>query len=185
MVKIRRKIKEIAGARLLKKESEVLRIRKGSNYHDAKSVGIIYKDLDEPFFKAIRAYAKFLKEKYGIQQVTALGYIDEVSKKIPVWQQHKLEFEYFTKDDLNWHLKPVKSVSRFIQEPFDLLLDFSGGNVVPLNYVFKSSVAGMKVGVKGSKSERFSDFIIDMGSQFGVEKYVEQLNLYLSNPKIK
>jgi len=185
MVKIRGKIKEMAGSRLLKKEFEVLRIRKGSNYHSAKSIGIIYKDLDEAFFKEIRAYAKYLKDEYNVQQVIALGFIDEVAKKIPVWQQHKLEFEYFTKDDLNWHLKPVKGISRFVQVPFDLLLDFSGGNVVPLNYVFKSSVAGMKVGVRGSKSERFSDFIIDMGSQFGLEKYVEQLNLYLSNPKIK
>lgn len=185
MVKIRKKIKEIAGSRLLKKEAEVLRIRKGSNYHDAKSIGIIYQDSDEAFFKQIRAYAKFLKDEFNVQQVLALGFINEVSKKIPVWQQHKLEFEYFTKDDLNWHLKPGKSVTRFIQEPLDILLDFSGGNVVPLNYVYKASVAGMKVGVKGSKAERYSDFIIDMRDQFGLEKYIEQLNLYLSNPKIK
>jgi len=43
----------------------------------------------------------------------------------------------------------------------------------------------MKVGLKGSAAEKYSDFIIDMSNQFGIAKYVEQLNLYLSNPHIK
>lgn len=185
MVRIRKKIKEFAGRRLLKKESEVLRIRKGSNYHAANSIGLLYKDTDESFFKAIRKFAKTLKEKYNVQYVAALGFIDDAEKNIPVWQQQKLEFEYFTRDDLNWHLKPMKNVQKFAKQPFDILIDFSGGNVVPINYVLKSSVAGMKVGVRGVKAEKYCDFVIDMQNQFGMEKYVEQLNLYLSNPNIK
>jgi hypothetical protein len=48
-----------------------------------------------------------------------------------------------------------------------------------------NSKAKMKVGALGSRAARNCDFILNMGNQYGADKYIVQLNAYLSNPKIK
>lgn len=170
---------------MLAKEIEPVRIRQGFNFNSAKRVAIIYLDSDEDFFKKIKQYTNFLKSSYGIKSVHMMGFVNRSEKQVPIWQQHVLESDFFTRNDLNWYLRPVKRISNFIVEDFDILIDFSGGESVPINFVIKESKAHMKVGLKGSTAEKYSDFIIDMTNQFGIAKYVEQLNLYLSNPHIK
>ena len=184
-MKMVRRIKQAAGARFLRQEAEPQRERKGSNFNSAQRIGILYLDQDEPYFNKVRNYAKYLKDEFDIKSVIALGFVDEVNKKLPIWQLQKLELNYFTREDLNWHYKPILNVQKFVSEDFDMLIDLSGGNCVPLNYVLKESKAKMKVGLKGSKCERYCDFLLNMGEQPSTDKFIEQLNLYLSNPKIK
>jgi hypothetical protein len=184
-MKMIRRIKQSFGSRMLRSEAEPARQRMGFNFNSAERIGILYSDVDEPHFNKVRSYAKFLKDEFGIKSVRALGFIDEINKRLPVWQSQKLEFEYFTRDDINWHFKPVQNVETFIQDDFDILIDLSSGNDVPLNFVLKESKAHMKVGRKGSKAERYCDFIMNMGDDTGMEKFIVQLNTYLSNPKIK
>ncbi len=179
------RLKKTLGVRLYHKEVEPLRLRKGFNFHSAERVAFIYLDSDEDFFKTLRKYAKYLKENFNIKSVMMMGFVDEPDKKIPIWQQHKLETDFFSRVNLNWYLKPVSGVKIFLEEDFDILIDFSGGNSLPLNYVLKESIAKMKVGALGSRAARNCDFILNMGNQFGADKYIIQLNAYLSNPKIK
>lgn len=179
------RLKKTLGVRLYHKEVEPLRLRKGFNFHSAERVAFIYLDSDETFFKSLKKYAKYLKENFNIKSVMMMGFVDEPDKKIPIWQQHKLETDFFSRVNLNWYLKPVSGVKNFLEEDFDILIDFSGGNSLPLNYVLKESVAKMKVGALGSRAARNCDFILNMGNQFGADKYIVQLNAYLSNPKIK
>jgi hypothetical protein len=184
-MKLIQNIKHAAGVRTLFKEPEGERQCKGMNFHSAQRIGILYKDEDEPHFNQIRNYCKSLKDKYDIKSIMVIGYVDLVYKKLPVWQAQKLEYSFFTKDDVNWQMKPIRHVEPFLQEDFDMLIDLSGGNVLPLNFVLKQSRAKMKVGLKGTRAERFCDFLIEMGANPGLDKFVDQLNLYLSNPKIK
>jgi hypothetical protein len=179
------RLKKTLGVRLFHQEAEPLRLRKGCNFHSAERVAFIYLDSDEEFFKSLKKYAKYLKENFNIKSVMMMGFVDQPDKKIPIWQQHKLESDFFSRSNLNWYLKPVSGVKNFIEDDFDILIDFSGGNTLPLNYVFKESKAKMKVGALGSRAARNCDFILNMGNQFGVDKYIVQLNAYLSNPKIK
>jgi hypothetical protein len=148
-------------------------------------VAFLYLDSDEDFFKTLKKYAKYLKENFNIKSVMIMGFVDQPDKKLPIWQQHKLESDFFSRSNLNWHLKPVTGVKKFLEEDFDILIDFSGGNVLPLNYLLKESKAKMKVGALGSRAARNCDFILNMGNQYGADKYIVQLNAYLSNPKIK
>ena len=183
--RLMQRLKKTLGVRLFHQESEPLRLRKGCNFHSAERVAFIYLDSDEEFFKSLKKYAKYLKENFNIKSVMMMGFVDQPDKKIPIWQQHKLESEFFSRSNLNWYLKPVSGVKNFIADDYDILIDFSGGNTLPLNYVFKESRAKMKVGALGSRAARNCDFILNMGNQFGVDKYIVQLNAYLSNPKIK
>ncbi|MDZ4752050.1 MAG: hypothetical protein SGI87_10575 [Flavobacteriales bacterium] len=184
-MKILRTIKTIAGRNALKREKEPERVRKGSNFANASKVAFIYLDSNEEFFRTIKSYIKQLKAEFNIKTVSALGYVDADSKRMPVWQNQKLEFEYFNRGDLNWHLKPVGNVTKFVKEDFDILIDLTDGKALPLNFVVRESRAYMKVGIKGSKAEKYYDLIIDMGHDFQIDKYLDQIKLYLSNPKIK
>jgi hypothetical protein len=184
-MKLAKSVRYSFGRKMLRKEIDAMRLRKGYNFNSAQSIGILYKDSDESFYKAIKEYATFLKTSFEVKTVKALGYIDELPKKIPTYQQHALEFEYFSKEDVNWFGKPVQGIESFINEDFHILLDFSGGSELPLNYVLKESRACMKVGVKGTMGERYCDLIIDMGQVTGIDKFVAQLNQYLSNSKIR
>jgi hypothetical protein len=183
-IRAMQRLKKTLGVRMFRQESEPLRLRKGFNYHSAERVAFIYQDSDEAFFKALKQYGKFLRDNFNIKSVMMMGFVDEPEKRIPIWQQHKLESDYFSRINLNWHLKPVSGIKPFIEDDFDILIDFSGGNIIPLNYVMKESRAKMKVGVLGSRAARNCDFILNMGNQFGIDKYIVQLNAYLSNPKI-
>ncbi|MDZ4823075.1 MAG: hypothetical protein SH856_06425 [Flavobacteriales bacterium] len=178
-------IKYLSGKRALKKEREPVRNRKGCNFNSADRVAILYRDQDESFFKKVKAYAKYLKEQFGIKSVHALAFVDQTIKKLPVYQSRKLEFDFFSREDLNWQMRPIHNVKNFLDQEFDILLDLSGGDIVPLNFVLKESKAGMKVGLKHSRSEKFCDLTIDMGAQTGLDKFIDQINRYLSNPNLQ
>ncbi len=184
-MKFLQRIKRGLGGRILKKELEPVRLRGGSNFRSAQRIGILYKDQDQETYESIRSYGEYLKNKFEVKVVHSLAYVDSKEKKLPEYQRQRIDAEYFTRGDLNWHMRPVQNVSNFLQQQFDILIDFSGGNVVPLNFILKESTATMKVGMRGTRAERYCDFIIDMGDQFGIDKFIEQLNLYLSNPRIK
>lgn len=178
-------IKEIAGRRALRKELEPDRLRGGCNFNSAQHVGLLYIDSDEAHYNFIRNYARFIREKYGVKNVSAIGFVNEPLKRIPVWQSQKLDFSFFSKDDLSWNLKPINNVQKFVEMGFDMLIDLSGGNNLPLNFILKQNKAKMKVGMHGTKGEKYYDFLLNMGPNASIEKFAEQLNMYLSNPKIK
>lgn len=184
-MKLPKKIRQVVGARMLRNEIEPVRLRKGFNFNSAERVGILYLDRDQQFFEDLNAYAKFLKNDFNIHQVSMLAFVDEIEKKIPAWQLQGADSIYFTRKHLNWHMRPIEMVNDFIADDFDILIDFSGGNSLPLNFVMKESKAKMKVGLRGTKAERYCDFILNMGNQFGISSFIEQLNSYLSNPKIR
>ncbi len=184
-MKILTSLKSTIGRRVLAKESEAVRIRQGFNFHTAQRIAFLYIDHDEEFYKRLKLYAQYLKITYQVKTVHLMGYVPHTSKEIPVWQQHVLESDFFCLNDLNWHHRPLGNSASFASEDYDVLIDFSGGDSVPLNFILKDSKAHMKVGIKGSYGERYCDFIIDMGNTLDIAHYVEQLNYYLSNPKIK
>jgi hypothetical protein len=179
------KIKLSAGRRALGKLPDAKRIRSGSNFHDAQSIGILYIDNDERYFNKIKAFAKYLKDKFGVRHIRCVGFVNDSAKNLSIWQSQKLEFEYFTKDDLNWYLRPVQNVSKFIKEDFDILIDLTNGDQIPLNFIFKESKAKMKVGLKDSLAARQCDLMIDLGDNPTIDKYLQNLDVYLSNPQIK
>jgi hypothetical protein len=184
-MKLLKKVKEAVGTRMLHQEVEPVRLRKGFNFNSAESVGILYKDIDEAFINKLKEYASYLSSNFSISKVVLLGFVDEPEKKIPDWQKHSLESGFFARQQLNWHQRPVSGANEFTEQDFDILIDFSGGNILPLNFVLKESRAKMKVGMRGTRAERYCDFILNMGNQFGIDKFVEQLNAYLSNPRIR
>lgn len=184
-MKIVRQLKQQAGLKWLKRGPEPVRLRTACNFNTAVKVGILYLDDDERFFNRVKSFSKELKEKFGIKNVRALGFVNLPQKALPIWQAQKLDFGYFTLDDLNWHLKPIERVSPFKQEEFDILLDLSDGNTVPLLYIFKESKAHLKVGRKNTYGEPYADLILMLKENHSWEDYLKQITTYLGNTTIQ
>jgi hypothetical protein len=184
-VKIVQKVKSKAAEQMLKKSPEPSRVRQAFHFGSAKSIGIMYQDDDERLFNKIRNFAKELKEHFQIKTVRIIGFVPLKEKMLPIWQSQKLEFGYFTLDDLNWHLKPVRRTTAFKNEDFDILIDFSDGNALPLVYLFKESRAKMKVCNQESYSGKYGDFLLMMKEPINFENYMKQIRAYLDNPALK
>lgn len=184
-MKLVQQLKKKVGRYFLQKEEEVPRARKGSNFNQAQHVGLLYEDINEAHYKRIKSYVKHLKEQYGIRKLLALAFIDTDEKKIPVWHAHKLEFEFFTRSDLNWHLKPGSHLRSFTETEFDILIDLSSKDCVPIRYVLTHSKAKMKVGRKGSPGEDHYDLVLDLGKDEELDKFLEQVDFYLTNFQIQ
>ena len=155
------------------------------NLPQAQSVALLYLDRDEDYFKEVRALVKDLHDLYGVKKVGALGYIDSASKSIPVYQAQKLEYMYFTKSDLNWHLKPTASLVNFVSEPFDLLIDLSQQRCLPMQYVVKASKAKMKVGTGLAQADDLYDLCIQPNGATNHKDVWKTLLHYLTKPNLK
>lgn len=176
-----RSIQEKAGAYYLEKELAPSRNISGSTLQRASSVALLYSDVDEAFYKKIRSFVKELHEVHDVQRVCALAYVDSKQKELPIYQVQKLEYMYFTKSDLNWHLKPVVSLMHFIEEEFDVLIDLSTTPCVPLQYMLKASKSKMKVGTSENGASELLDLIIETGPDTTPERFWKQAVHYLSN----
>jgi len=163
----------------LNKIGDIKRNRKVSNFHEAKEVAIIYKSQGEPFYILVKQYVKFLKGEYGVRRVMALSYTDE--KVLPKYQSHRLEFDYFTREQLNWYGKPKgNTVDNFVVNDYDILIDFSEGDCLPLKYILAQSKARFKVGKYREGNEEAYDLMIHTGKKSSFENYIKQINHFLS-----
>lgn len=166
-----------AGKHFLGKQGKIGRIPIACNWESARNIGIIYKIEDERSLKHIRWYIKEVKKKYGQRKMIALGYLDE---KVPApYLSHGLEADYFLKKELNWFGKPnSKAVDNFVNEQFDLLIDFTDYDCVPLRFVLDRSKARFKVGKYSPGNEAYYDLMIAVQEE-GWSHYMEQLDKYI------
>jgi hypothetical protein len=82
-------------------------------------------------------------------------------------------------------LRPVQNVSNFTKQDFDILIDLTQGEHIPINFIFKESKAKMKVGLSDSLTSVQSDLLLNLGDNPTIEQYLQNLDVYLSNPQIK
>lgn len=155
------------------------------NLSNALSVALLYIDSDEEHFKRVKSLVNELHSIYGVKKVCALGFIDLPEKAIPVYHAQKLEYMYFTRNDLNWHLSPNAALANFLSEPYDLLIDLSTKPCLPLQYVVKASKARMKVGTGLADAGQLYDICIQPKSSATPGELWESILHYLTKPNLK
>ncbi|MDC3338216.1 hypothetical protein OAW23_10110 [Flavobacteriales bacterium] len=171
------KIQIAVGNYELKKEVARKRDVTSCNWNSASSIGILYKIDDERSLKHIKWYMKEIKKRYGQKRIFALGYLDE--KSPAPYLSHGLDQDYIFKKNLNWYGKPTSKVAgKFIGDKFDLLIDLTEGNCVPLRFALLRSRAKFKVGKHTKENELACDLLIGV-QEDGWNHYMEQLDKYI------
>ena len=150
------------------------------NYLDAESIAVVFYHESEEQYKFVREYLKGVKEKYGVRSIMALAFVDE--KNPPHYIQSKLEFEYFTRKNVNWQQKPSGiTVDNFINEEYNLLIDLTDGNIPAIQHIVAHSKANCKVGHRIGNMNDPYDLMIQMPKKsFDMKKFIELLNHYLT-----
>ena len=172
-------IKNNAGRRNLKRELKADKRRASvMNYSQSSKVGILYLADDEKMHNVVRKFVKHLKEEEGIRKIMALSYFS--GKIVPAYLQAKLSFDFFTKKELNWHQRPSGTVvNNFVDEDYDILIDLSPSDSLPLRFALVLSKARFKVGKMSDENQAYYDFLIDTGENQTPEHFIEQVNHYL------
>lgn len=162
---------------LLKKQLKTLKREKTvSNFHTAKTVGVIFSVEQVQSYPTIKAFLDFLAEKN--LQTFILAYCP--FKEIPDTFIGHPRINIFTLRDLNWFFIPkVQMVSKFMAKDFDLLFDLTFSEDFPVKYVNNLSKAKFKIG-RASKNGKEHDMIFRIGEDQSLPYFIDQVKHYIS-----
>ena len=171
---IRKKI----GAFALKREhSHENRSRKICNLSEAKNIGVVYSLPDEETYRKVSAYVKRLQDSG--KKVKALGYVE--SKALTGQFLPKLAYDFLYPTGLNWNYKPVSVKAKdFIEFEFDILIDLSTVNDLPVLYITALSKAKFKAGMQSDERAGYLDLMISLKDNGTLDELITQVDHYLS-----
>jgi hypothetical protein len=171
------KLKSIIAHYLLKKDTEsVHRKREVSNFDTAKSFGLLFNADDPEVYDLVKKYFKYLKDSR--KKVHAIGFFD--LKNLPQMEYSKLDYDFFTRKELNWWGKPTNtSVKNFVEEEYDILINFSLTDSFPLKYIAAMSKAKLKLGKLEEENDSVYDIVIQQPEDKNFKFFMRQVDHYL------
>jgi hypothetical protein len=172
------KIRSFIGNRYFKKElSKSGRNRKLINMQDAKKIGILYNLDSVPDYEIVSEFVTQLQHER--KEVKALGYVKNknlVERFLP-----KLSYDFFSRKDVNLFYMPGPGKVRdFIAKEFDLLIDLSLKDSLPLKYIAGLSVSLCRVGRFSEKNKDCYDLMIDIPPAATLKEYIKHITHYLN-----
>ncbi len=177
-MKLLDRIKEWLGFRRLLRELPTDRKPIARNIGMARKVAIVYVVDDEAAHNQVRNYVKRIKEELGISKVMALGYFDD--KVLPHFLHARLNFDAICQKDLNWYRIPAgNTVENFMAEEYDIIIDLTLKDRLPIQYIVAKSRARFKVGRLSEGNKRILDMMIDMAGSQSLPQLIQQMHHYL------
>lgn len=166
------------GLYFLNSESDSSREIQTRNFELATSIGILFKVESESDFILVKQYRKHLQGEFGIQNISAFGWID--SKILPDYATLHRGFSFINKTNVNWYCKPFgDEFNEFISSPFDILIDLTFDAIIPLRFALKKSVARMKVGRYHENDYKLYDLTFNLKGNVLLDEYLKQTDKYL------
>lgn len=152
------------------------RSKKVVNLSDASTIGILFSMIEEQEYLYVNSIVNQLIAKG--KEVRIIGYLPH--KQIPNYYLAKLKMDIITLKDLNL-IGICKSpfVESFIQEEFDLLIDLSADDYLPLNYISGLSHASFKAGRYSEKMIEAYDFMVKKPEGMEGKRFSETIIGYL------
>ena len=149
------------------------------DFASAKYVGVLCSPQDEFTTAQLKNFLHFLSQK-GIKYLV-LGYFN--GKNIPENFLYWKGIDFFTQKDLNFFFIPKNPmVDKFINEPFDMLINCNVNDYFPVEYMSHLSVAKCKVGIM-REGDSCYDLMIDIKKTPTIEYFLKNIEKYLSNLK--
>ena len=168
---------KVANLLLRRKSIKLNRQKVLFDFASAKYIGVLCSPQDEISTGHLKKFLHYLSQR-GIKY-SVFGYFDE--KKIPENFLYWKGIDFITRQDLNFFFIPQNQiVDKFINEPFDMLINCNIANYFPVEYMSQLSVAKCKVGVMHD-DESCYDLMIDIKKNQTVEYFLKNLEVYLSN----
>lgn len=172
------RFKEWMGIRRLLRDLPQDRKPIARNLGLARKVAIVYVVEDEAAHNHVKNYVKRVKEELGISNIMALGYSDQ--KVMPHYLHARLNFDALCQKDLNWYRIPQgNAVQNFMAEEFEILIDLTLEDRLPIQYILAKSRARFKVGRWSDSNKKILDMMIDMAGSRSLPQLIQQVHHYL------
>ena len=153
------------------------RVQKSVNMNSARSLALLYYLPDEETYKKAELIISRLSE-FNLK-TRVICYTD--LKIVPHYFIPKITQDIITAKDINWRYQPQKPfVKEFIENEFDILIDLSLSDYLPLLYCSALSKAGLKVGRYNEGHELFYDLMIHAEPDASIDTFADQVIHYLS-----
>jgi hypothetical protein len=173
-----------AGEHYLKKaikQSLAKRSAKFTTFDEAMNVGILARVEDSKKLNKLKSYIKYLKESHGVRKVVLLGYHD--MKSLSDGLQQSLDIHILCRKDINWYGKPSgEDFKSFVNQDFDMVIDLTKSDCVPLNFAIAESSAKFKIGQYSLVKQEFYDFMLVIKSD-RMEDLIKEIDNYLASKK--
>jgi len=162
---------------LLQQAQEMKRVQKQTNLESARTVALLYYLPDEATYKVAETILSRLNDLN--LKVRVVCYTD--LKLSPHYFIPKITQDIITAKDINWRYQPQKAfVKEFVSTEFDILIDLSLNDHLPLLYCAALSKAGLKVGRFQEDRELFYDLMIHSSTDETIDSFAGQVIHYLS-----
>lgn len=138
----------------------------------AQTIGLFFESEDTQHNNIIVKFSEYLIAQD--KEVQLLGYVPtkEIQKQYP--------FPYFNKKDTTWYEKPNSNKSdSFIKTPFDLIINFTIKDSLPLEYIAASSSAKYRVGFNKEENNPNYDLILIPKENHDISTLISNLEKYL------
>lgn len=140
---------------------------------EIKSIGILLDGKNAASIEFVQSYQQQL-ENQG-KTVSVFAYVKKLSK------DQTIPLPYFTKSNINWYAKPTKKeVVDFMQQPFDLLINFSPNKILALECICSLSHAKFVIGNGTDHFNYYYDFLIKLNNSNAPETFIENVHHYLN-----
>ena len=152
------------------------RLKEVISLEKAKSIGILYDATNTEQIKRIEPFVKYFFELK--KEVKALGYVNK--KKLDDCHIPKLNYDFFYLKDLNWYYKPQNYIiENFIKKEYNIIINLSDSNCIPIKYLVASSLAHFKIG-QFEEGYEIYDLMIKLDKEKGKERLMEEIKHYLN-----
>ena len=148
-----------------------------SNINHVKNIGIVWDaSMIDDFAFLSRFYQKMHE---GKTEVRIFGYFP--GKILPSQLTAIRYLSILKREELNLFYQPVSTeTKKFVDKPFDVLIDLNFKKLLPLQYISSLSNAGLKVGIFESETRNPPfDLMIELKGPVNVEEYLNHVLFYL------
>lgn len=146
------------------------------SFESIHEIGIVYYANETNNEEVILQFANYLREQG--KKVHTLGFFD--AKVLPMNKKLHINSEYFWKEKLNtWNLPDAVKIGRFMDTPFDLLMNISYKDILSLQAISAMSKAKYRMAAQIPFAIHYNESLIDTGSNQDIKNLANQMVHYL------